>query len=421
MKAAMKILGQFLITTALLWSTHVFAQIGIIATINQQPVTNYDVEQRALFLEFATNIEITDQNRERIFEDALQLIIDDKLRLAEVKTLFPDVEALVMPQVRDFMNQNFGRAGKSGSAVLRDAGIDPMTVQQKYISDIAWSNYISERFSEKFSNIETLIDDEIERIKLNASKPQLKLSEIVLVPGQARSLEATQALAEEMIAAIKKGASFAEIARQYSIAGSASRGGNIGWVVMEKLPRTFREALAGLDNGAVTAPILLDGAVYILRRAGERKDGLVDVTQARVWLARAILPINAKASEAERLEAAAVVSRDTQDVANCDAMTTLNDGYGSGAVSRLDDMLVADMAPQMQQLISKLEPGKPSEPLAFAEGIASLMLCKRQEPKLDLPERAEIRQAYLDRIYGSLSERQVLKLRRMAVIERRDQ
>ena len=93
-----------------------------------------------------------------------------------------------------------------------------------------------------------------------------------------------------------------------------------------------------------------------MRRAGERKDGLVDVTQARVWLARAILPINAKASEAERLEAAAVVSRDTQDVANCDAMTALNDGYGSGAVSRLDDMLVADMAPQMQQLISKLEP-----------------------------------------------------------------
>ena len=49
------------------------------------------------------------------------------------------------------------------------------------------------------------------------------------------------------------------------------------------------------------------------------------------------------------------------------------------------------------------------------------MLCKRQEPTLDLPDRAEIRQSYLDRIYGSLSERQVLKLRRSAVIERRDQ
>ena len=69
-----------------------------------------------------------------------------------------------------------------------------------------------------------------------------------------------------------------------------------------KASRTFREALADLGNGDVTAPILLDGAVYVLRRSGERKDGLVDITQARVWLARAILPISAQASEAERLK-----------------------------------------------------------------------------------------------------------------------
>ena len=81
----MKILTKFLIAATVLWSTAAFAQIGIVATVNQQPITNYDVEQRALFLEFATNIKITDQNRERIYEDALQLIIDDKLRLAEVK------------------------------------------------------------------------------------------------------------------------------------------------------------------------------------------------------------------------------------------------------------------------------------------------------------------------------------------------
>ena len=128
MKAAMKIIPKLLITAVAMWTTAAFAQIGIVATVNQQPITNYDVEQRALFLEFATNIEITDRNRERIYEDALQLIIDDKLRLAEVKAMFPEVEAAVMPQVRDFMNQNFGTDGRSGSAALRDAGIDPMTV-----------------------------------------------------------------------------------------------------------------------------------------------------------------------------------------------------------------------------------------------------------------------------------------------------
>ena len=301
MKAAMKILGQFLITTALLWSTHVFAQIGIIATINQQPVTNYDVEQRALFLEFATNIEITDQNRERIFEDALQLIIDDKLRLAEVKTLFPDVEALVMPQVRDFMNQNFGRAGKSGSAVLRDAGIDPMTVQQKYISDIAWSNYISERFSEKFSNIETRIDDEIERIKLNASKPRLTTFEIVLVPGQARSLEATQALAEEMIAAIKKGRVLLKLPANILLLALREAAISAG-SLWKSCPVHFVKRWPGFDNGAVTALIFpTERSIFCVARRAERRSCRRDPGPGAV--ARAILPINAKASEAERLEA----------------------------------------------------------------------------------------------------------------------
>ncbi len=415
-----KILLMKTVATILVWSGLAAAQIGIVATVNEHPITNYDVEQRARFLEFATNIRITDENRDRVYEDALQLLIDDKLRLAEAKTMIPDVESSVLPEARNFMNQNFGDGNRSGAIILREAGIDPMTVQQKYTSDLAWSSYVSGRFQEKFSNIEMMIDDELDRIKLNAAKPQIQLGEIVLAPGQSRDLAQTEALAREIVAAVRKGASFAEIARQYSAAGSASRGGNIGWVMVEKLPKVFRDGLEGMTGGEVTDPILLDGAYYVLRHTGERKDGLIDKSQSMVWLARAILPVSADATEADRLEAAATVSRDTSAITDCNAMVALNNEYGSGAFARLDEMLVADMAPQMQQLIASLEPGKPSEPLAFAEGVAAMMICELQEPKLQLPDREEIRQIFFDRIFGSLSERQALKLRRTAVIERRD-
>jgi hypothetical protein len=49
-----------------------------------------------------------------------------------------------------------------------------------------------------------------------------------------------------------------------------------------------------------------------------------------------------------------------------------------------------------------------------------MMICKLQKPELQLPDREEIRQVFFDRVFGSLSERQALKLRRKAVIERRD-
>ena len=396
------------------------AQISIIATVNGKPITNYDIEQRALFLGYATNIEITAQNRDRIFEDALQLIIDDRLRLDAARSLISDIEASVLPQARDFINQNFGTDNLSGNRALQNAGIDPMTVQQKYVSDIAWSNFISSRFADKFSSIEDRIDDEIDRINQIAAKPQLKLAEIVLTPSPVRTLEQTNNLAAEMVAAIRNGASFTEIARQYSVSGSAGRGGDVGWAMTDKLPKQFRDALEGLNNGEVTEPLLLDGAVYILRRNGERKDGLADSSESRVWLARAILPIAADASDADRLEAGAKIERDTEGLNGCDALATLNQQYGSSAVAKLDNMLIADLAPQMQNLIASLEPGEPSGPLAFAEGVASMMVCKIETPQLELPSRDDIRQLLIDKTFGSLSERQLLRLRRTAVIERRD-
>ena len=139
-----------------------------------------------------------------------------------------------------------------------------------------------------------------------------------------------------------------------------------------------------------------------------------------MWLARAILPLAADASDADRLEAGARIERDTEDITGCDGLDALNTSYGSGTVSRLNDMLVGDLAPQMQKLVASLEIGVPSEPLSFAEGVASMMVCNLLEPTLQLPPREEIKQSLIDKIFGSLGERQLQRLRRTAIIERRD-
>ena len=126
------------------------------------------------------------------------------------------------------------------------------------------------------------------------------------------------------------------------------------------------------------------------------------------------------ASDADRLEAGARIERDTEDITGCDGLDALNTSYGSGTVSRLKDMLVGDLAPQMQKLVASLEIGVPSEPLSFAEGVASIMVCDLLEPKLQLPPREEVKQSLIDKIFGSLGERQLQRLRRTAIIERRD-
>ena len=83
------------------------AQISIVATVDGKPITNYEVEQRLLFLKYATNIAITDANRDRLTNDALQLLIDDTLKITAAENEAADIASMLLPKVHNLMNQNF--------------------------------------------------------------------------------------------------------------------------------------------------------------------------------------------------------------------------------------------------------------------------------------------------------------------------
>ena len=396
------------------------ASVSIVATVNGEPITSYDLEQRILMLRDATNIEINGQTEKRISDDALQMLIDDSLKQQVAIDGNVGLKSAAIAKANELIDASFAADGKTGAATLQEIGIDPMTVQSKFVSDLIWSDHLQRIYSDKFAGIENKIDVELARLKKNASNPQIKLSEIVLAPAPNRDLKQTLNLATQLVAAIRKGANFNAIAQQYSGAGSAKQGGRIGWLVANRLPPLFVERLTATVNGETTDPIELDGAIYIFKKDGERKMGLADESQSRIWLARALLPLPANATNADRLEAGARIERDTAAIDSCDKLVELNASYGSYAEARLNEMVLADLAPQMQKLVSTLEDNQASEPIAFSEGIAIMMVCRRDKPELNLPSREEIRRLQFNRLFGDLSERHLVRLRRSALIDMRN-
>ena len=47
------------------------------------------------------------------------------------------------------------------------------------------------------------------------------------------------------------------------------------------------------------------------------------------------------------------------------------------------------------------------------------MLCKREKAKIKLPSRKDVERSIVEKLFGSLGERYLLRLRRTAAIERR--
>ena len=201
------------------------AAIEIVAKVNGKAITNYQVDQRAAFLRIVTNLEDTEENRAQIKKDATQMLIDEILKLDAAAALDPTLAQRSRETARKLVDENFAANGKTGSQSLREQGIDSSNIQEKFITDILWGEVIRFKFQTKFAEIDTIVDKALSRIEANAMQPQVKLSEIILLPEPNRPLDRTLVLANEIIKAVNNGANFDAIAKQYSASGTAANGG----------------------------------------------------------------------------------------------------------------------------------------------------------------------------------------------------
>ena len=393
------------------------AALEIAATVNGKAITNYDVDQRAAFLRTVTNLDDTEVNRRQIRQDATQMLIDEVLKLGAAKAVDPGIVERSRETARTLLNENFANNGQNGSYILRNQGIDPRNIQSKFLTDIVWGEFIRYKFKSKFNELDSIVDKALIQIKKNAKQPQVKLSEIILLTEPNRPLNKTLELANEIIKSVNRGANFSAIARQYSAAGTARSGGSLGWVLIDQLPSEIQKEIKKIEVGDVSNPLQRDGLVILFRKDGYLQNGVADPSQDIVTVARAIYPLDKKASNANKLEAAAKIERDTEKVKSCNDLITLNQKYGSKINGLIEDVKIGSFNRPLQNLIKNLEILALSKPLSFIDGVSVFMLCKREAQKMLLPSREDVFRAEFDKIFGSLSERYLFRLRRSASIE----
>ena len=397
--------------------TNVKAALEIVAKVNGKAITNYDVDQRAAFLLMVTNLDDTKANHQQIKQDATQSLIDEILKLDAAKAVDPNIVDKSLEAAKNLVDENFAGNGKNGSHNLRDKGIDALNVQAKFVSDIVWGEFIRYKFDWKFKELDSIVDKALLRIKKDSKKPQVRLSEIILLPGPKRPINKTLELANEIIKSVNRGANFNAIARQYSAAGTARSGGSLGWVLADQLSPEVQEEIQKIEVGAVSTPIQRDGLVILIQKEGVLQNGIADPSQDIITIARAVYPLKKNASNANKLEAAAKIERDIAKVKNCNDLVALNQKYGSKVSGLIKNVKLGSFNGPLQNLIKDLKILEPSNPLAFAEDVSVFMLCKREAQKLSLPSREDVFIAEFNKIFGLLSERYLFRLRRSAIIE----
>lgn len=393
--------------------------ISVMAVVNGKPITNLDFEQRRNFLIKTTGIEDSPESSEQIDKDVLQMLIDDIIKYEEGVRLGRGMEVAARNRAKEIVDLSFSQHGEDPNIVMERLGIERPFAEQKFLTDVLWASTVQSRFAQDFAQSAEEAEVELERIKANAMKPQINLDEIVLVPEPSRNFSETMTVARQMVAAIRKGADFGRIAQQFSVSGSSQQGGNVGWVVLERLPENIRKTVENLPSGSVANPAEIDGAIVIYRVNGIRVNGNADPLEAEVTVGRLVLPVE-KSDRTSRETAATKVVLDSQEVKTCPDLKAIHERYASGLDFNFGVFKLRDFSPQLRKLLLPLDRHEMTGPINYSEGMVIFMVCDKITPELDLPSLDEIEQKIRNKHFSVLSARYLSQLRRKAIIDYKD-
>ncbi|WP_271083581.1 peptidylprolyl isomerase [Brevundimonas sp. NIBR11] len=386
---------------------------GIVATVNDQVITGFDLRQRMLSVIAMSQVQPTEENIPAIQQQALQALIEERLQAQEIakyetlKISDEDVDREIAG-----MAQDAGTTPENYMAFLAQGGIRPDAMREQLRTEIGWRELVGGRFNSRARVSRAQVEQAVRQLTEAASKPQYLIGEIYLEANRVGGQQAAINGAEQLVAQMVQGAPFQAVARQFSAAPSAARGGDAGWVVQGTVQPALQTALDALQVGQLSRPIPVEGGVYIIYMRDKR----AGASTSLVTLKQAMIELPETASDAE-VAAATQRLEALRPSLTCDNILQRATSEAGLLGSDLGESDVANLAPQFQQVARSAEVNTVSNPVRTPLGIHLLAVCGRRVGGVDVPSAREVEGRLQNQNLAMLARRYIRDLRADALIE----
>lgn len=388
----------------------------IAAVVNDDIISVLDLEQRLRLAALSSNLNLDAQTRQRLMPQVLRSLIDERLQLQEATAnSVTATDQEIENEIGNLAQRNNMNANQL-AGLLASRGIDIQTLRNQYNSQIAWAKYVGRRLMRQVDVGEDEIDAELARLTEVADQPQKRVYEIFLGIDNPDEANEIRSNAERLLNQIRDGADFSSLARSFSQSGTASAGGDLGWIAPGQLPDELDAALQSLSPGMVSAPIRSITGFYLLYVTDTQTIGR-DPGQAKVDLFQLIQRIPQDSGSAAKSEAIASLSQAKSSIASCDALKAFGQGRPGTSVAAAEDIAVSELPAATQTAIDGLQPGQTTDPIDMGSAVVMITICDRQDAGLTLPSREQLNARLTNERVELLVRRKLRDLRREAFID----
>ena len=247
-------------------------EISISLKVNNEIITNFDIEQEAKYLG-ALNNELKKLSNDKIIIIAKNSLIREKIKKNEILKyfLFNKNQVLVNDFVKRFYtNLNFENE-KMFIDYLNTYDLKFEDVKKKFEIELLWNELIKQKFSQDINIDKSLFKQKIIDNKLSEkSMVEYELAEILFKVEKISDKE-------KKIATIKNDINingFKNAANIYSISDTAKFGGTVGWINEGQLSKNILSNIEELNIGDVTEPIKTSGGYLILKIKNKKEKNI---------------------------------------------------------------------------------------------------------------------------------------------------
>ena len=249
----------------------------IIATVGREIVLQSDVEGRiAMFLQQNPKVNPSDPE---LRKQVLESLINERLMVTKAVEDSIAVMDEEINQSLDFMMQNLMQTYGSEKRVEDLYGMSVSRIRKNYREEVRKQLLVERLQQQKFMGVKCT-NREVEdfynqyRDSIRAIPASVELAHIVKhIKPSADAKEEVKRLALKIRDSIAKGIDFAELAKRHSgDPGSASTGGDLGWVDKGKFVAEYERAAYELQSDETSQPIESPFGFHIIQTIEKRKD-----------------------------------------------------------------------------------------------------------------------------------------------------
>ena len=375
---------------------------SIFATVNNEPISIYDLIQRANLFSISAKIPINEDFTTKILPDLISGYIDEVIQIQEIKKENVLVQDDQVQNLVDGIEKENGFKKGELKNFLKENKTEISILEKQLWANLGWRQLVANKFRQKIIVQESEVEVIHNKLKTDIGKDEFNVEQIFISFENKKENDVFNTI-NNLYKQLIGGGDFLSIAKQFSDS-YGGKIGKMGWVPESDFDDKIVNDIKKLEINNFSKPIKGENGYFIIKLLNKRiigQETINDVSLFRIELIE-------KNDEVYQL---------LNNIGNCDELEEFAKTYGSTDSGSLGSFKYIELSNQLKSEVQKLNKNEISAPIKYDAGEFHIMICDINKAKPIIPSKFKIQDILINQKLEVLARQYMSELRTKAIID----